>query len=90
MNSAYIKSVPFSEIDITFFSAHLYIINSDCGTPTNTYPTTSATSYNKNNLWIIPIQDYTNNERVKTSTIYHISVPEKIPPLQYYHPRQKV
>ena len=41
-------------------------------------------------IWIISIQDYTNNERVKTSTIYHISVPEKIPPLQYYHPRQKV
>lgn len=36
-------------------------------------------------IWIISIQDYTNNERVKTSTIYHISADEKIQPLQYYY-----
>ena len=29
------QGVPFSETDITFFSAHLYIIKTDCGTPHN-------------------------------------------------------
>ena len=63
-------SVPFFLFDITFFSVHLYIIKKNCGTPTNTYPTTSEAStkkklpmdYNNVNRWynigIKPYMDY--------------------------------
>ena len=66
-----------------FLDVFFYIIKSQSWTPNQW---TSETSYKKTtyglyqyriisiHIWIISIQDYTHNERVKTSTIYHIAV----------------